>query len=169
VTTPLADTDAIAALDVRQRTSVLTPASACTAALNARCSPSPRVTLLGETVTVGAARTVMSAVTRCVVSACAITVIMAVPALTPETSPVAETEATAGFPDRQSTARVSPASALTDAASCRVSPVKMDTAAGVTSRSRTTGTTVTVAVARRVVSATAMAEIVVVPMATAVS
>ena len=142
------------ALVERQRTSVLTPASACKAALSVRCSPSLIVTLLGEIVTVGGERTVISAVTRCVVSAWAITVIWAVPAVIPVTTPVDETDATAGLPDRQSTARVSPASALTVAASCRVSPISMDTAAGETSRSRTTGTTVTVAVARTVVSAT---------------
>ena len=131
MTTPLADTDAIVALAVCQRTSVLTPASACTAALSVRCSPSLRATLLGDTVTVGAARTVTDAVARLVVSPAARAVMVTLPTARVVTSPMPEIDATEGFELRQITAVDTPTSPSTVADRRRTSPMTSVLADGV--------------------------------------
>ncbi len=107
--------------------------------------------------------TVMVAVACRVVSPAASAVMMAVPALTPLTRPLAETVATEGALVRQSTPVGAPRSPEMMAASCVAPPVDTVTDEGDTEMLLMLGTTVTVALARRVVSATEIAVTRVVP------
>ena len=165
----MADTVATEALLVRHVTAVVELFSVVTVATIVRVPPTPTVAAVGDTLTAAAYRTVNSDVARLVVSAAAIAVMIAVPTVTPFTSPNDDTAATAALLVRQITACEAPGSAVKVTPSWRVSPVKIVATAGVISRSRTTGSIVTAAVPRRVVSATETAVMSVLPTETPVT
>ena len=113
--------------------------------------------------------TVMVAVARLVVSTVERAVIVLLPSDTAVTTPVAFTVAVAGLLERHVTVVARLPSAVTVAVNGCVLPMKIDAVVGAALTARMTGTTLIVAVARKVVSATEIAVIVVVPNATPVT